>query len=101
MSQKDIDKILKEIEEATKRAEQGSAEPRYAFHLVGEILVRMTRDNPDVMPMNRVLPQGAVPDQSLVNALNVRFGWSPEEAQEIFLSVKKADHKRRRARQQQ
>jgi|HubBroStandDraft_6_1064221.scaffolds.fasta_scaffold195928_2 hypothetical protein len=96
MSRDDVAKILKEIEEATERAEcQEGAEPRYAFHLVGRILVRMAKDNPDVMPMNQVLPQGTVPDQRSVDALNRRIGCSADEAREIYLSVKKADNKRR------
>jgi hypothetical protein len=94
MSKDDIDKVLRQIEEATKREEKaqwGDGVTTAYHHLMPSgILIYMAENNHDVVPLIH-LPDGVTPDQGLVDALNYRLGLTPEDAMQVWQSVKDAD----------
>ena len=93
MSKEDVDKVLRQIEKATQRDEkaQWGEGVRTAYHLMPiGILIYMAENNPDVVPLIH-LPDGIAPDQSLVDALNLRLGLTTEEAKQVWQTVKDAD----------
>ena len=95
MGKEDVDRVLREIEEATKREAKAhwGVGVRTAYRLMSGVLIYMEENNPNVVPLTNIthLLEGRKPNQALVDALNFRLGLTPEDAKQVWQSAKDAD----------